>query len=112
MPESAVCNIADHAHRKWRVYGQHLFSINADLALPGNDRPVDLIVVLPRFDFGDVRNLIRLVLDRQIFRPANDRSWRNARVYPNWNSEPAVDGIRIVIVLNDPRRCQLILAPT
>ena len=50
---SAVGDIGDDPHREGRVDGQHLFGIDPDLALAGDDRPVDLVVVLPGLQLGD-----------------------------------------------------------
>jgi len=60
---SPVCDVADDTHRKGSIDGQYFFGINTDLALARHDRPIDLVVVLPGFDLGDVRYLVRLVLD-------------------------------------------------
>src|SRR5437667_6243631 len=43
---SPVGDIADYAHRKGRINSQDLFGVNADLTLAGDDRPVDLVVIL------------------------------------------------------------------
>src|SRR6516165_1766999 len=58
---SAVGDVGDHTHRKRGIDREHLFGIDADLALTGHDRPVDLVVILPRLDFRDIGNLVRLV---------------------------------------------------
>src|SRR6266566_3348063 len=71
---SPVRDVADHAHCKGSIDGQHFLGIDPDLALASHDRPIDLIIVLPCFDLGDVRYLVRLVLDRQVFSPADDGS--------------------------------------
>ena len=77
---SAVSDIGDDPHRKRRVDRQHLLGIDTDLALTGHNWPVDLVVVLPGFQLGDVGDLIRLVLDRQVLGPSDDRARRDPRV--------------------------------
>src|SRR6516164_3014616 len=82
VPGSAVADVADDAHREWCVNRQRFFGVDADLALARDERPVDLVIVLPGFDFGHVRHFVRLVLDRQVFGPANDGAGRHARMDP------------------------------
>src|SRR5690242_15294482 len=77
---SPVRNVADDANCKGSIDGQHFFGIYTKLALASHDRPIDLVVVLPCFDLGDVRYLVRLILDRQVLGPADDRSGRHLRV--------------------------------
>jgi hypothetical protein len=93
---SAADDAGDDAHRQRRVDREHLFGIDADLVLTGHDRPVDLVVILPRFDLSDVRHSVRLVLDRPVFGPADDRPRRHARMQLDRNAQPAIDRERVV----------------
>src|SRR5439155_3938332 len=86
-----VCDIADDAHCEGRIDREHFLGVDADLALAGDDRPIDLVVVLPRLELSDIRHFVRLVLNRQVLGPPDDRAGRDAGVNPNGDSETAVD---------------------
>src|ERR1700738_862967 len=101
---SPVCDVADDTHRKGSIDSQYFFGINTDLALARHDRPIDLVVVLPGFDLGDVRYLVRLILNWQVLRPTDDRPWRHLRMNPDRDAKAPIQGERIVIELNDPMR--------
>ena len=73
---SPIPDVGDDTQGERGIDRQHLFGVDADLALAGHHRPVDLVVVLPGLDFGNVRHFVRLVLDRQVFGPADDRAGR------------------------------------
>src|SRR5271169_2171620 len=94
---SAVCDVRNDAHRKGSIDGQYFLGIDADLALASDDRPIDLVVVLPCLDLGDVRHLVRLVLDGQVLRPTDDRSGRHLWVNSDRNAKPPIQGEGVVI---------------
>src|SRR5581483_3368565 len=72
----AVGDVADHAHGERRIDRERFLHVDADLALAGRDGPVDLVVVLPGFDFRDIGDFVRLILGRQVFAPADDGAGR------------------------------------
>src|SRR6202011_3719988 len=96
----AVCNIADDAHCEGRIDGEHFLGVDANLALAGDDRPVYLVVILPGLDLGDIRHFVRLILNRQVLGPTDDRAGRDPRVNPNRDSKAAVDRERVVVKLH------------
>src|SRR5271157_2844748 len=106
---SAVGNVADDTHCERRIHGQNLFGVDADLALAGDDRPVDLIVILPGFELGDVRHFVRLVLNRQVLGPADDRAGRHPRVDLDRDSKTAIYRERIIVELHHAGRRHLVL---
>src|SRR6516162_5516006 len=108
--KSAVVDIADDTHCERRIDGQDFLGINTDLALAGDNRPVDLIVILPGLDLGDVRHLVRLVLDRQILCPADNRARRHARVDLDRDPKSSIDREGIVVELHYPGCCYMVLA--
>src|SRR6202048_452500 len=79
----AVCNIADDAHCKGRIDGEHFLGVDANLALAGDDRPVYLVVILPGLDLGDIRHFVRLILNRQVLGPPDDRARGGPRGDPD-----------------------------
>ena len=55
---SSVRDVADHSHREGRIDCQRFFGVDADLALSCDNRPVDLVVVLPDLQLGHVGDLV------------------------------------------------------
>src|SRR6267378_4856055 len=107
-----VCDIADDAHCEGRIDRKHFLGVDANLALAGDDRPVYLVVILPGLDLGDIRHFVRLVLNRQVLGPADDRAGRDPRMDPNRDAQPAVDRKWVIVKLHYSGRGHLVLAAT
>src|SRR5882724_13328829 len=108
----AVCDIADDAHCEGRVNRERFLGVDANLTLAGDDRPVYLVVILPGLDLSDIRYFVRLVLNRQVLGPPDDRAGRDPWVNPHRDSETAVDRKRVVVKLHHSGCGHLVFATT
>src|SRR5205814_5305663 len=107
-----VSDIADDTHCEGRIDREHFLGVDANLTLPSDHRPVDLVIVLPGFDLGNIRHFVRLVLNWQVLGPADDRPWRDPRVDPNRDSQAAVDCKGVIVKLYHSGGSYLIFAAT
>src|ERR1700730_4291967 len=108
----AVSDIVDNAHCEGRVDGERLLGVDANLTLAGNDRPVYLVVILPGLNLRDIRHFVRLVLNRQVLGPPDDRAGRDPWVNPHRDSQAAVDRKRVVVKLHHSGCGHLVFAAT
>src|SRR5215471_3373 len=97
----AVGDVVDHAHRKRRIDRQDFLRVNPDLPLTSSDRPVDLIIVLTSLYFGNVGHFIRLILYRQVLRPADNCPRRHIRMDLDRNLLPRIGWSIGVVVGRD-----------
>src|SRR5438132_2265090 len=95
----SVADVGEHADRKGRVDGEHFLGVDPDALSTSRRHPVDLVVVLTRLHFGDVRDLVRLVLRGQVLAPGDDRSRRHVRVEHHRDLEPGAHRERVVVVV-------------
>ena len=90
--------------------GEDFLDINARLALTGHDGPVNLIIILARLDFCDVRHLVGLILNGQVFGPHQDRSRRKGGMDLDRNLHASVHGERVEVELDRATGCETVFS--